>query len=52
MTHLRGGMGLSAAVLTIALLTGAIAPDDRVLLDATKRGDVAAVRSLLDEVPL
>ena len=49
MTHLRKGMGLSAAVFAIALLTGAIAPDDKALLDATKRGDVAAVRSLLNE---
>jgi ankyrin repeat protein len=48
-THLRGGKGISAAVLAIALLTGAIAPDDRVLLDAAKRGDVAAVRSLLED---
>jgi ankyrin repeat protein len=49
MTHLRGWMGLSATVLAIMLLTGAIVPDDRALLDATKRGDVAAVRSLLSE---
>ena len=49
MTHLRRGMGLSAAVLAIALLTGAIAPDDKALLDATKRGDVVAVQSLLHE---
>jgi ankyrin repeat protein len=49
MTHLRSGMGLSATVLAIALLTGAIAPDDKALLDATKRGDVVAVQSLLNE---
>ena len=45
----RRGVCLSAAVLAIALLTGAVAPDDKELLDATKRGDVAAVRSLLEE---
>ena len=45
----RRGVCLSAAVLAIALLTGAVAPDDKELLDATKRGDVAAVRSLLQE---
>ncbi len=49
MTHLRAGMGIPAAVLTIVLLAGAVAPDERVLLDAAKRGDVAAVRSLLEE---
>ena len=49
MTHLRSGMGLSAAVFAIALLTGAIAPDDKALLDATKRGDIAAVKLLLNE---
>ena len=36
----RRGTCLTAAVLAIALLTGAAAPDDRALLDATKRGDV------------
>ena len=43
------GVYLSVAVLAVALLTGAAAPDDKELLDATKRGDVAAVRSLLNE---
>ena len=42
-------LSLSVAVVAIALLTGAIAPDDKALLDATKRGDVAAVKSLLKE---
>ena len=42
-------MRLTGAALAIALLTGAVAPDDKALLDATKRGDVAAVRSLLKE---
>ena len=41
------GAHLTAAVLAVVLLTGAIAPDDRALLEATKRGDVAAVKSLL-----
>ena len=45
----RRGAWLSFAVLAVALLTGAAAPDDEELLDATKRGDVAAVRSLLKE---
>ena len=30
-------------------MSGAVAPEDRELLDATSRGDVAAVRSLLEE---
>ncbi len=41
--------GFSAAVLAFALLTGAILPDDRALLDAAKRGDVAAVKAALKE---
>ena len=45
----RRGVGLSVAVLAVVLLTGAIAADDDALLEATRRGDVAAVRSLLDE---
>ena len=45
----RRGTCLTATVLAIALLTGAAAPDDRALLDATKRGDVAAVRLLLED---
>ena len=44
----RWGRYLTAAVLAIAL-TGGILPDDRALLDAAKRGDVAAVRSLLKQ---
>ena len=43
----RRGTYLTVAVLAVALLTGAVAPDDRALLEATKRGDVAAVKSLL-----
>ena len=43
------GLGRSVALLAIALLTAAILPDDRALLDATKRGDVAAVRAALKE---
>jgi ankyrin repeat protein len=39
----------AVAVLATALLTGAILPDDRALLDAAKRGDVAAVKALLKE---
>jgi ankyrin repeat protein len=45
----RRGVYLSVAVLATTLLTGAAAPGDKELLDATKRGDVAAVRSLLGE---
>ena len=45
----RRGAWLSFAVLAVALLTGAAAPDDEEFLDATKRGDVAVVRSLLKE---
>jgi ankyrin repeat protein len=40
------GSGAVGALLAIALLSGATPPDAPVL-DATKRGDVAAVRSLL-----
>jgi ankyrin repeat protein len=45
----RKGVCLTVAALAIVLLTGAVPPDDSALLDATKRGDVAAVRSLLGE---
>ncbi|MSR35277.1 MAG: ankyrin repeat domain-containing protein [Gemmatimonadetes bacterium] len=43
----RSGRSLAAAVLAIALLTAAVVPDARSLLEATKRGDLATVRSLL-----
>ena len=43
------GLGLASAVLAIGLLTGAILPEDGPLLDAIKQGDVAVVRSLLQE---
>jgi uncharacterized protein len=43
----RRGMSLTAAALAMVLLIGATPPDDRALLDAAKRGDVAAVRALL-----
>ncbi len=45
----RRGVFLTVAVLAITLLAGAIPPADSPLLEATKRGDVAAVRSLLEE---
>ena len=45
--RLRRTVGL--AVLLLALMAAAILPDDRALLDASRRGDVAAVRSLLKE---
>ena len=48
MSRRRGGY-LTAAILSIGLLTAAILPDDRALLDAAKRGDVAAVRAALKE---
>jgi ankyrin repeat protein len=40
---------VAALALAIALLTGAIPPDNRALLDAARRGDVAAVKSLIKE---
>ena len=43
----KTGTCLSAAVLAIALMAGTVAAADVALLDATKRSDVAAVRSLL-----
>ena len=43
------GARLTVAALVITLLSGAVPPADRELLDATSRGDVAAVRSLLKE---
>ena len=43
---LKTGIGLAGAVFAVALLSGAGLPDDP-LLEATKRGDVTAVRSLL-----
>ncbi len=45
----RRGVFLTVAVLAITLLAGAVPADDSPLLEATKRGDVAAVRSLLEE---
>ena len=42
----RRDMSLVGTVLAIGLLTGAVFPDDR-LLDATRRGDIEAVRSIL-----
>ena len=44
----RRGTCLTAAVLAIALLTGTVAAANLELLDATKRRDVTAVRSLLE----
>ena len=40
---------LGASVLAFALLTGAVASNDDPLLDATNRGDVEAVQSLLED---
>ena len=42
-------MKLTVAALVITLLSGNVPADDGELLDATSRGDVAAVRSLLAE---
>lgn len=44
----RTGAARAGTLLAIALLTGAVPPDDRPLIEAAKRGDVEAVRSLLD----
>ena len=46
---MRKGFGLSAALVALALLTGAILPDDKALIDAARRGDLAAVRSALKD---
>jgi len=43
----REWRGLTGAILAIALLAGAILPNDRALLDAAKRGDVVAVKQAL-----
>src|SRR5439155_7079125 len=43
----HGLRGISGAILAIALLAGAILPNDRALLDAAKRGDLAAVKQAL-----
>ena len=45
----RRELGLAGAALALVLLGGAVLPGDTPLLDATRRGDVAAVRSLLKE---
>jgi ankyrin repeat protein len=45
----RGGVLMTVAALATMLLVGAVTPADSPLLDATKRGDVAGVRSLLAE---
>ena len=45
----RRGMSLTVVALAIVLLVGAVPAADSPLLDATKRGDEAAVRSLLAE---
>ena len=44
---LRRGTCLTVAVLALALLTGTVAAAEVALLDATKNGDVEAVRALL-----
>lgn len=46
--RLRRARGLSVGALSIFLLTGAVLPYESPLMEATKRGDVAAVRGLLD----
>ena len=43
-----GRLGLGV-LLAVALLTAGILPDDRALLDATKRGDVVAVKAALKQ---
>ena len=45
----RRELGLAGAALALVLLGGAVLPGDTPLLDATRRGDVAAVRSLLKD---
>ena len=45
----RRGMVLTVVALATVLLAGAVPAADSPLLDATKRGDEAAVRSLLAE---
>ena len=45
----RRAVKLGGALLAVALMAGAILPDDRALLDATRRGDLTAVRALLKE---
>ena len=45
----RRGMSLTVVALATVLLAGAVPAADSPLLDATKRGDEAAVRSLLAE---
>jgi len=43
------GLGLAGAVLAIGLFAGVILPEDPALLEAIRDGDVATVRSLLQE---
>ena len=45
----RRAVYLTVAALALVLLAGAVLPGGSPLLDATKRGDVAAVRSLLED---
>jgi ankyrin repeat protein len=45
----RKGITFSALVLAVALLSGAIGPRERELLDAARRGDIVAVRSALKD---
>ena len=47
--RLHRGLTLSSLVLAVALLAAGILPDDRALLDAARRGDVAAVRAALKD---
>lgn len=49
MKFVTGKIRLAATALVISLLSGAVPAEDRDLLDATSRGDVAAVRALLEE---
>src|SRR4051812_41114582 len=46
---LRRMSGLASALLAVGLLTAGILPADRALLDATKRGDVTAVKAALKQ---
>ena len=46
---LHSGLSLGTLALAVSLLTAGILPDDRALLDAARRGDVAAVKAALKE---
>ena len=47
--YVRNRLGLATVMLAVALLSAAILPDDRALLEAARKGDAPAVQKLLQQ---